>query len=45
MFFKILHVVTLALGVNEALADVTLKGINIAGFDFGCEINVSFLFQ
>lgn len=41
MFFKLLPVVTLALSMKEALADVKFKGVNIAGFDFGCLINVS----
>lgn len=42
MLFKLLPIVTLALSINEALADVKFKGVNIAGFDFGCVINVSF---
>lgn len=43
MLFKLLRFVTVTLSLGQALAEVKMKGVNIAGFDFGCIIDVSFL--
>lgn len=45
MLFKLLPVVTLILAAKEVLAVVKFKGVNIAGFDFGCYTNVIFFPQ
>lgn len=45
MIAKILGVVTVALSLGKALAEVQLKGVNIAGFEFGCVTNVSLLLK
>ena len=40
MFSSLLAVVIVALSVSRVLAGVCLNGVNIAGFDFGCDGDV-----
>ena len=41
MLSKLLQAVTVMLCLSKALAECHMKGVNIAGFEFGCVTNVS----
>ena len=45
MLARILGVVTVALSLGKAFAEVQLKGVNIAGLEFGCVPDVNFLLK
>lgn len=45
MLSKLLAVVVFMLSLSKALAECRLKGVNIAGFDFGCSSDVRFLLK